>query len=327
MDHEPQKTAPAKRRSAGDGGAKTGTERPSVVEPAPGTPLERPVEEYLTSCRARGLKPKAVNMTYGWPLRRVFLPWARSEGLTTPADVTPRALERLAAHLLESPGARGSLSRNSVYTYHRSVNQWVRWAREEGEATQKRARAPLPRVPRSLPDVLSRGEIATLEEAATAERDRPIVRLLADTGMRVGELVGLRTGDLIIRDRRTHLRVTGKGDRERQIPIVPRLARRLELYVEKTRPMDTRSYRIFLGLPRSGSTGRYEPLTVSGVEHLVRDLGERCGLRKRVHPHLFPTQPHHPGPGRRPRLGGHRQDRGALVARHDPAGLLASQPH
>ncbi|MGH7609619.1 MAG: tyrosine-type recombinase/integrase [Candidatus Dormibacteria bacterium] len=264
-----------------------GTQRLRVVEPAAATPLERSVEDYLTSCKARGLSPKTVNQSYGWPLRSVFLPWARETRLLAPADVSPRALEGLAADLLGRPGRNGTLSRHSVHAYLRSVNQWSRWARQEGEEVPERATAPLPRLPRSLPTVLTRAEITALEEAAATERDRLIVRLLADTGMRVGELVGLRVGDLIQRDRGSFLRVTGKGDRERQIPVMPKLARRLQRYIEKTRPKDTRSDRVFLGLRRSAATGQYEPLTTSGVEQLVRDLGERCGLPQRVHPHLF----------------------------------------
>jgi hypothetical protein len=111
----------------------TASQRLRVVEPQTPSPLARSVEENLTSCKARGLSPKTVNQAYGWPLRSVFLPWDEEEGLRTPADVTPRALERLAANLLERPGRKGTLSRHSVHAYLRGVNQWSRWAKLEGE--------------------------------------------------------------------------------------------------------------------------------------------------------------------------------------------------
>ncbi|MHB8555296.1 MAG: tyrosine-type recombinase/integrase, partial [Candidatus Dormibacteria bacterium] len=164
--------------------------------PAP-SPLARCVEDYLTSCRARGLSPKTLENSYGYPLRHVFLPWAAREGLAAPSDISGRALEKLAAELLDEGGRRGPLSRHSVHTYLRSVNQCLKWARAEGEAVPERAVAPLPSRPKNLPEVLSREQIATMEAAAATERDRLIIRLLADTGMRVGELVGLRTGDLL----------------------------------------------------------------------------------------------------------------------------------
>jgi integrase len=65
--------------------------------------------------------------------------------------------------------------------------------------------------PRRLLDVRSRDEIQALEDAAVSERDKLIIRFLADTGMRAGELVGLRTSDLVDRDRNHFVRVTGKG--------------------------------------------------------------------------------------------------------------------
>src|ERR1035437_1147505 len=175
----------------------TASQRLRVVEPQTPSPLARSVEENLTSCKARGLSPKTVNQAYGWPLRSVFLPWDEEEGLRTPGDVTPRALERLAANLLERPGRKGTLSRHSVHAYLRGVNQWSRWAKLEGEDVPARALAPLPRLPRSLPNVLSRVQVTSPEDAAATERDPLIVRLLADTSLRVGELVGLSTGDLL----------------------------------------------------------------------------------------------------------------------------------
>jgi site-specific recombinase XerD len=110
--------------------------------------------------------------------------------------------------------------------------------------------------------------------------------VLADTGIRVSELTGLRAADLIERDRRAYLRVRGKGGRERDVPIMPQLGRRLRRYIERGRPRGTSSDRVFLSL-RRGRHGDHEPLTRSGVDQLVRLLGEEAGLEKRVHPHLL----------------------------------------
>jgi integrase len=54
-----------------------------------------------------------------------------------------------------------------------------------------------------------------------------MIRILVDTGVRVGELVKLRQRDLVERDRNVFLRVQGKGERERLVPMAPALARRL----------------------------------------------------------------------------------------------------
>src|SRR5437762_13329199 len=119
----------------------------------------------------------------------------------------------------------------------RAVNHFVGWAKKEGE--QGEARGQLPKLPRSLVVTLSRDELKRVEEASRTERDALIVRLLADTGIRVGELVGLRTNDLERQPKAGFLKVRGKGDKERKVPVAPALARRLALYIERKRPRDT----------------------------------------------------------------------------------------
>ncbi|HEV2953938.1 MAG TPA: tyrosine-type recombinase/integrase, partial [Candidatus Dormibacteraeota bacterium] len=85
-----------------------------------------------------------------------------------------------------------------------------------------------------------------MEDAPSTERDKLIIGVLADTGIRVGELVNLTTGDLIERDRTHYLRARGKTG-ERMVPI-PRLFRRLQRFAEKGRPKDAGSDRLFITL-------------------------------------------------------------------------------
>lgn len=125
----------------------------------------------------------------------------------------------------------------------RAINRFLTWAKEEGEEVD--ARAQLPKLPKQVIDVLSRDEIQSMEDAAKTERDKLIIRILADTGIRVGELVGLRTTDIVQRDRNHFLPVRGKGSKERLVPI-PQLYRRVPRYAERSRPPDASSNRIFI---------------------------------------------------------------------------------
>jgi integrase len=79
-------------------------------------------------------------------------------------------------------------------------------------------------------DVLDSEEIDRLEAAAGTERDRLILRILADCGLRAEEVCSLQMDDIIRRDRQAHLRVHGKGDRDRLVPLPPTLLRRTERY-------------------------------------------------------------------------------------------------
>ena len=68
------------------------------------------------------------------------------------------------------------------------------WAKKEGEPVD--AETQLPQLTKRLVEVLSRDEITRMEHAAGTERDKLIIRLLADTGLGVGVLLGLRANDL-----------------------------------------------------------------------------------------------------------------------------------
>lgn len=81
------------------------------------------------------------------------------------------------------------------------------------------AKAQLPRLSKAVMEVLSWEEIQALEDAARTERDKLIVRTLADTRIRVGELAKLPTADLTMQGRQHYLRVHGKGSKERLVPI------------------------------------------------------------------------------------------------------------
>jgi integrase len=98
-------------------------------------------------------------------------------------------LDRLAADLLENGGTRGPLSKATVHSYLRPINHMLRWAAEEGEIGN--VKVQLPRLPKVLIEVLTRDEIDRMEDAAKSERDKFVIRMLADTGIRVGELVSL----------------------------------------------------------------------------------------------------------------------------------------
>jgi integrase/recombinase XerD len=224
--------------------------------------------------------PKAVPSALA-----VFLPWCADHSIAEPTELSGRVLDQFVGDLLEHGGKRGPLSKHTAWSYAKAAKGLVAWARGEGEKIE--GDVTLPKLPKKLVEVLSREEIQQLEDAASAERDGLIVRLLADTGIRVGELVQLRVRDVAERDRDPFLKIRGKGDRERLVPVSPGLYRRLMRYSERQRPKDSNSERLFLSRRRSRTTGDYEALTESGVQQLVRDLGERAGIQKRVHPHVF----------------------------------------
>jgi len=143
----------------------------------------------------------------------------------------------------------------------------------------------VPRRERPIRDVLSRAELDELERVMPHERDKLIIRIFADCGLRLEELTRLDAGDLIRGGRHVHLRVHGKRDRIRDVPLPPNLVRRVERLIAN-RPVGRTSDAIFLSHRRRG-LGDYDALTTGGVYQVVKEAVARAGMSKRVFPHLL----------------------------------------
>ena len=143
-----------------------------------------------------------------------------------------------------------------------------------------------PRRPRKLPRTLSPGEAERLIEAAAgttprALRDSAIVELLYGAGLRVSELTGLDRGSVDLEARL--LRCTGKGGKERIVPIGRKATEALRRYQSRGRPYLDRRHRPELFLNAKGG-----PLTRAGVFLILRKVAAKAGLDpERVHPHLL----------------------------------------
>ena len=254
-------------------------------EPAPTQSLTFLSPDFIADCRGRGLSLRTVDW-YDATLARQFLPWSASEEIVKPSDLTPQVVGRFTARRIERKGPHGPLRRSTVRSYVRAVRVFLAWAQTpEGGAAAVGASPRLPRPEQGVLDVLTRGEIQAIENAAKTERDKLLVRVLADCGLRLGEVLALRPEDLW-EPRRSEfaLKVRGKGSRDRIVPLAPTLYRRLRRYL--TARGANRRDPVFVAL-RKGSDGRCAPLTKSGLEQAVRSLAREAGIEKRVYPHVF----------------------------------------
>jgi len=252
----------------------------ALVNAEPQTHLGSLARDWLASARAGGKSPRTLE-AYWWPVYHLLLPACERAGIESPARIDQRFLDRLNAELLDS-----DRSPASVRSYLRQINVFLRWCEREGEGAK--ATAQLPKVPKKLLQVLSREEIRNLEDAAVTERDKLVVRTLADTGLRLGELLGLRVQDVEQDGQGWSLRVMGKGAKERRVAVAPALGRRLRRYADRGRPRDVNADRLFLTTRRSPKTGVYEPLNKRTTEIMCKTLAERAGIDpKRVWPHVF----------------------------------------
>jgi len=114
---------------------------------------------------------------------------------------------------------------------------------------------------------------AAVEEGEHPLRDRAILYVLLDTGIRASELCNLRLEDI----NGTALRVLGKGDKEREVPLSRRSWEAVSTYL-RTRYRVNDSDALFV-------SKHHRSLTRSGLFNMLDRLGGRTGHK--VHPHLF----------------------------------------
>lgn len=248
------------------------------------TPLERLANDYLAHCQARGLSPRTLDNSYRYALYGVLLPWCADQGIREVSELDGRTIDRFSTALLNRQRNGRPISKYTVGSYLRPIRQMLSWAASVGEDV--RAKPQLPRFPKLVRDVLSRDEIDLMEKALPSERDKLIIRLFGDCGLRLNELTQLTPTNVVRSSgRQTFLRVLGKGGRVRDVPVAPLVVRRLERLIE-SRPQDRCSDRIFLSF-RRGPRGEFDALTPWGVHQVVTDAARRACLTKHVHAHLL----------------------------------------
>jgi len=144
-----------------------------------------------------------------------------------------------------------------------------------------------PQKVRKLPDTLSFEEICLLldqNDMSKAEgvRNRAILELLYGAGMRVSELVNVRLSDIY--EDISCIKVKGKGDKERLVPVGDDAFYYLNLYKESVRskvPVKKEALNMLFVNRRGGQLSRVM------VFYIIKDLAEKAGIHKSISPHTF----------------------------------------
>ena len=208
--------------------------------------------------------------------------FALARGVAEPGAVT-RADLRDFVYLLKDLGLSAATIRREVS----AIRTYYGFLLGEGRVRDDPSdRLETPRRGRVLPEVLSVREIEALLAAPSVDdplgwRDRALLELGYGAGMRVSELCGLATSDLILAEQL--VRVFGKGGKERLVPLGRAVIGAVSVYLHTLRPALDRG--------RTGGrvllNARGEPLSRVGAWGIVRRQAQRAGIRKRVTPHTL----------------------------------------
>jgi len=239
--------------------------------------LEQAADLFGVYCRAKGLAESTLQ-TYSYALARLqayLQDQARGPSLPSRDD-----LRAFISHMLAA-----GLSRQTIRVRMRAVRAFCGFlVREELVDESPMRGVEIPRVPATMPEVLSVGEIQRLLRAARngswyGTRNHALLCMFLDTGLRLSELIALDLSDVDVA--RAVIRVrNGKGSKERCVYAGQTLARALRQWIE-VRPYAQADAALFL--TRTGKR-----LDKRNVARIVERVTQRAGIGgKRVHPHLL----------------------------------------
>jgi site-specific recombinase XerD len=240
--------------------------------------LSTPFESYLDHLRATGASPATLR-AYRTDLRQLER-WLSAAG-TAPEAADTQLLRRYAAYLGTMRYAPATAARK--LSAMRGAYAWLH-ARDR-VPRDPAAVVPGPKQPRTLPATLNAHELETLLDRDSSRdplplRDRALLELLYGCGLRASEACSLRVRDVDLQGRR--VRVTGKGDKQRVVPLGAKALGAIREYLQEGRPElagEVASQTLFVSI-------RGRPLAPSDVRRALASALRREGLPSRS-PHAL----------------------------------------
>lgn len=257
--------------------------------------LHRLITGYQLCAATQGKSPNAIAIV----IRSVtyFVDFLASHGMTVDVTgVSHREIRAFILHLQQKksfsnhrfnhPQDRG-LSGHTINCYLRSLRIFFSWLVSEGiMESNPFDRVKIPRPPRKVIATFTDSQIQQLLAAIDIRspegfRDYTIILTLLDTAMRVSELCHLRLDNVWLED--GSLKVLGKGNKERLIPIGRQVQRLLWRYINRHRPEPAAPSCNFVFLTRDG-----RPLTKDRVEKIIAYYGKKAEISGvRCSPHTL----------------------------------------
>ncbi len=239
--------------------------------------FERLMRSWSRHLRAENKAPRTLE-TYGEAIGQ-FVQFLGREGIFEVGAIEAAHIEKFIGDLLAT---RSSATANNRF---RALQQFFSWLHEEEHIFENpMARLRPPHVPEKPVPVLEVADLKALLKTCETKsfedrRDEAVIRLLADTGIRKGELVGLTVVDVDLD--RGEVVVLGKGRRPRTVPFGTRTAKALDRY-EVLRARHPYAYLDAYFVSRRGVFG------TSGVSLMLRRRAKEAGLS-----HVFAHQFRH----------------------------------
>lgn len=241
------------------------------------------VKEFLIFLKLeKAVSPNTLS-AYGADLEKLLTYFEEKQIYISPKDVDLKTLENFLLHI-----STENLSARTQARLISGIRAFFRFLLIEDKIeTDPTELLEFPKIGRKLPDVLTIHEIDAMEAAIDlskpeGHRNKAIIETMYSCGLRVSELVSLKFSDTFFDE--LFIRIIGKGNKERLVPISPKAIREIKYYQENYRnhlPVK-RIHEDFIFLNRNG-----RPLTRVMVFTIIKQLAQAAGIHKNVSPHTL----------------------------------------
>lgn len=229
----------------------------------------------------RGLSKNSID-NYSLDVKKLILYLEESQIPLSPISITPEVVQQFIYELAKSANAR---SQSRIISGLRSFFSYLIF--EDYRDDNPLELIESPKIGIKLPDTLAEEEIDSLINAIDlskpeGERNRAILETLYGCGLRVSELVNLKLSDLFFDE--GFIKVTGKGDKQRFVPIVETTQKYINIYRKEVRShiKIQSGFEDTLFLNRRG-----KKLTRAMIFTIIKQLADKIGLKKSISPHTF----------------------------------------
>ena len=201
---------------------------------------------------------------------------------TGPIEINNETIKRFVYELAKTVNSR---TQSRVISGLRSFFDYLIF--ENYRKTNPLEQIETPRIGRKLPDTLALKEIDLMVASIDltnplGERNRAIIETLYSCGLRVSELTDLKISDLFFKE--GFIKVTGKGNKQRFVPIGLNTQKFIKLYIHHTRSLlnIASEYMDTLFLNQRG-----KKLSRAMIFTIVKKLAQKVGIKKSISPHTF----------------------------------------
>jgi integrase/recombinase XerD len=243
---------------------------------------KRAIQDYTSYLHIeRGLSQNSI-ANYSFDLKKLVKWLESNEIIISPLKISEKTIQEFIYQIAKEVNPR---SQSRIVSGLRGFFNYLIF--EELRKTNPLELIESPKIGRKLPDTLSEDEINQLVthidlSKPQGERNRAIIETLYGCGLRVSELIHLKISDLFFEE--GFIKVTGKGDKQRFVPIAPYTVKYIELYKNEIRSHQSISpdFKDTLFLNRRGKA-----LSRAMIFTIVKTLAEKAGIQKTISPHTF----------------------------------------